>query len=418
MNYQARTWITAILTSSVLIVLAALLGALSEQRSADPQSHRPSTFFTDESGSRALFLIMKQLFPSVEQWRRPLDQLPAADQPASPSTLVVAGPMRPITQAEAMHLDQWLSDGGQLILAVNNGWPIGPRAVRERKDAGGETEPPADAIVNKPGQEVTYLSTHKSGIQWSKPGKEHSERITGASVPGGELIVKWRQNFSAVGGAKIVASAGAADLAIEIPVGKGRIVALADPTIISNGALRGADNAVWLVTLAAGWGNGRVVIDEFHHGFGQKRGALALTWAFAKTPWAWCLLQVGLAGLLYLFGYRRRFGRISEPALAARASPQELVAARGGFFQAAAAQKLAVELIVQNLCHDLSKAHGKIVDLPSLSQKFAAENDNLAKLFVSLGQLSNRTVAGERLTDEEFVEVGRTAGKITQGPIP
>ena len=43
-------------------------------------------------------------------------------------------------------------------------------------------------------------------------------------------------------------------LAVEIPRVEGRIVAIADPTMISNGALRRSDNAVWLVTLAAAWG--------------------------------------------------------------------------------------------------------------------------------------------------------------------
>src|SRR6185369_12130042 len=137
----------------------------------------------------------------------------------------------------------------------------------------------------------------------------------------------------------IIALVDGAPLAVEIPVGKGRITAIADPTVASNGLLRRSDNAVWLVSLAAGWG-GKVLFDEYHHGFGQKRGTGELTRAFFMTPWGWSVLQVVFAGCLYIFVYRRRFGRIKELPSPNRASPLELVHARAGVLQVAAAQGL------------------------------------------------------------------------------
>ena len=129
--------------------------------------------------------------------------------------------------------------------------------------------------------------------------------------------------------------------------------------MVSNGALRRSDNAVWLIDLAAAWGNGRTLFDEYHHGFGQKRDTVELSRAFLMTPWGWCVLQVAAAGMLYLFAYRRRFGRIREPPPANRASPLELLDARAGVFQAAAAQTLSAELIVQQLCQSVTRSQGK-----------------------------------------------------------
>jgi hypothetical protein len=424
MTPQARNGLTATLAVGLLLVLGAILGSLSGQRSADSFLRRPSTFFTDESGARALLLVMKRLLPSAEQWRRPLNFLaPAGDQTA-PATLIVAGPARPLTETEAEHLDSWLAEGGQIILATSNGWPIKQhmRSTDEKglEESSRETPDENQGDLKAPIRGETFLSRHAPGIRWSKPAKIRSQRITGASVPNGEVTIQWQRKFSAVGDAKVIAAAGEAVLAVEIPVGQGRIVALADSTMVSNRALREADNAVWLVTLASGWGNGNVLVDEYHHGFGQQRSAAALTWAFLKTPWGWSVLQLAAAGLLYVFGYRRRFGRISEPLAPQRSSPLELVEARGGVFQTAAAQGLAAELIVQNLSQDLAKAYGKPVDMSDLSHRLAAMDQSSvsAKRLTTLCALSGRAARGEKLSDQEFVEMGRVAGEIVQGPMP
>jgi hypothetical protein len=405
------------------MVLAAILGSLVGERSADYFLRRPSTFFTDESGARALLLVMKRLLPSAEQWRRPLSLLELPAEPAAPSTLIVAGPGRPISESEAEYLDRWLADGGQLILATDNGWPIirRKRAIDEQEpekafpEASNKDREDAETIA--PGE--TFLSSHLPGIRWSKPDKIHNERITGALVPDGGINFQMRRKFSTADGARVIAAAGTAALAVEVPVGSGRIVALADSTVVSNRALREADNAVLLITLAGGWRNGKVLVDEYHHGFGQQRSAAALTWAFMKTPWGWCVLQIAAAGLLYAFGYRRRFGRISEPPPSERSSPLELVEARAGVFQAAAAQNLATEMIVQNLSQELARAYDKPVNISDLNQQpqGAIKSALSAERRAIFRDLSGKAARGEKLTDREFIEVGRIAGEMTQGPV-
>jgi hypothetical protein len=414
LSRQWQNWLSAGISIGLLIGLAAILGVLSGRRSEDIVWKRPSTFFTDPSGARALLLVMQKFLPSAEQWRRPLNLLPLNSDKHAPATLIVAGPKRPIAQSEAEHLDQWLAAGGQLILATRDGWVISSR-LSEYDDDEDSRRSDQEGVGR-----LTYLSRHLHGLRWTDAAKEaNSEEITGPGVPSGKLRIQSRQKFSSTGGAKIVASTAEAPLAIEIPVKLGRIVAIADPTIVSNHALRRADNAVWLVLLAAAWGNGSVLVDEFHHGFGKTRSTGELTWAFLQTSWGWCVLQLAAGGLLYLFVYRRRFGSIADLPDPSRASPLELIEARAGFFQAARAKALAVELMVHNLSEELANTYGKSVDLAFVSRKpeSSGQPGVPANLIGRLSDLSAKSARGEKLTDLEFVEVGRITGQIVQGTL-
>jgi hypothetical protein len=420
MSLDKRNWILAGSAIALLFVLAALLAALSGERRADVILRRPSTFFTDASGARALLLVMKKLLPAVDQWRQPLTRLPLPSSANSSSTLIVAGPLMPMSHAEAEHLDRWLSHGGQLILASADGWPLRQRnASHKARDENAEPQHPAkpqdDRKENAKGP--TYLSKRAPTMQWAK-SKSPIHRATGTSVPTALLDLRLERHFSSTGELNVIAAAADnAALAVELPVGQGRIVAIADPTAISNGALRAVDNAVWLVTLAAAWGSGRVLFDEFHHGFGEKRGAAQLAWAFSQTPWGWCLWQIAVTGLLYVFAYQRRFGRISEPPSPDHSNPLDLVQARAGIFQAAAAQWLAVNLIMQNLAQGLSQSHGRVVEVATLNLQTGKNpviRDQAGPLS-ELQSLAAKAERGERLSDREFVEVGKLAGTLLHG---
>jgi hypothetical protein len=401
---------TAGIATGVFVIVSGLLASLSTRPSADSLRQRPSTFFTDPSGARALFLVVKQFLPATEQWRRPVSFLPLPGTPDAASTLIAAEPARPLSSAEAKHLDSWLRAGGQFILFTANGWPL------RQRPASKEPESDKDPAREDAAGSETLLAHYAPTLGWTKADKANTGRAAGSSIPEGEVILRWQRSFLNTDGAKVIAAVNNAAVAVEVPVGQGRIVAIADPTMASNSALRRSDNAVWLVSLAAGWGAGRILFDEYHHGFGQKRGALELTYAFLMTPWGWCFMQLVAAGLLYVFVYRRRFGRIKEPPLAQRASPLELVEARAGVLRVAAAQGLAADLIVQHLCAHLGKAHGKTAANLSRELEHLAKSRGAAAPATALQALFGRVQKGERLSDREFIEVGRTAGEIVRGP--
>ncbi|MGE5220274.1 MAG: DUF4350 domain-containing protein [Chloroflexota bacterium] len=415
MTPQAQNRVTAALATSIFLLLSLLLANFSSQQSSDYLLRRPSTFFTDPSGARALFLVMKQFLPETAQWRRPLYLLPLPDRPGAPSTLIVAGPARPISAREADYLRGWLSAGGQLILLNDNGWPLAPKSTRDRPGSTND-KPVAKGDQDQPS--TTFLSRYAPDLRWSKVERNRTRSAAGSSLAAKQLTLQWQRSFSAIGNSKVIAEADKTNLAVELPVGRGRIIAVADPAMVSNGALRRSDNAVWLVDLAAAWGNGKTLFDEYHHGFGQKRSTLELTRAFLLTPWGWCVLQIAVAGMLYLLVYRRRFGRIREPPPSQRASPLELLDARAGVFQAAAAQSLSAELIVQHLCQSLTQSQGKTVDSANLSRELASLAKSRGIVAAALQSLFGKIQNGRRLSDREFIELGRGAGEIIRGTRP
>lgn len=406
----SRTYnrLTATLATGVFLIVSVLLASLSGRQNADPLLRRPSTFFTDSSGARALLLITQQLLPEAAQWRRPLNLLPPPDTAVAPSTLIVAGPARPLSAGEAEHLGRWLNTGGQLILLSANGWPL----RRSPNSTAQERARAVDDVVAAPSE--TLLTRYAPSLRWRSAGNFNTAPATGPSLPPGEIALTWRRSFADTTGTTVVAFAASDAIAVEIPVGQGRIVAIADPAMASNAALRHSDNAVWLISVAGSWGSGRILFDEYHHGFGQKRGGAELIRAFSATPWGWCALQIAAAGLLYIFGYRRRFGPIREPPPPDRASPMELLEARAGLLQTAAARGLAADLIVQHLCQNLARAHSQTVDVANLSQELA-HLANGEPPVVALQTLFAKTKQGHRLSDPELVELGRSAGETIRG---
>ena len=416
MTTQSYNRISAIVATGAFLILSVLLANLSTPKHSDPVAQRPSTFFTDPTGARALLLVMRRLLPGAEQWRRPLHMLPR-DGITGASSLIVADPKVPLGTSELAALNRWLADGGQLILLSQNGWPVRGRLGTQNGSAAPaeNSNDGAEGDAREPA--ATYLSRYAPALRWTKPANFKVEPASGSSIPAEDVKLRWRDSFAEIDGAESIAAADHQTLAVELKVGRGRIIAIADPTMASNASLRRSDNAVWLVSLVAAWGNGRVLFDEYHHGFGDKRSAASLAWAFSKTPWGWCLWQIAAAGLLYIFSYRRRFGRVSEPPTFERSSPLDLVDARAGIFRAARAHRLATQLMVQSLSQDLSQAYGRSVDVTSLGTQ--AGKRMAIQIFpeslAELQALTAKSERGEKLSEREFIEVGRLTGTIRNG---
>ncbi|MEE8587082.1 MAG: hypothetical protein V3T83_19750, partial [Acidobacteriota bacterium] len=90
-------WLVLILSLGICLLLAGIMGAISSERSADPLLRRSSTFFADDSGMLAAYLIAAELLPSVERFQRPYSTLDLFIPQQRFSTLVLAGPLRHLT---------------------------------------------------------------------------------------------------------------------------------------------------------------------------------------------------------------------------------------------------------------------------------------------------------------------------------
>src|SRR5262245_27492837 len=125
----------ATLSASVCLVLLYAFVTSRSKRVADVHAQRPSSFFTDDTGTRAIYLVLQRLLSAVEKWRRPATLLPDPNTAEAPATLLVFGPSQPLSRSEAQALDNWIAQGGQLILAMPHDWHIRPLIQEGSRDA-------------------------------------------------------------------------------------------------------------------------------------------------------------------------------------------------------------------------------------------------------------------------------------------
>src|SRR5262249_9521822 len=263
---------TAAIAAGLCMVLIVTIALLSAKPSSDTLLKRPSTFFTDSSGARAVYLVLQKVLPSADQWRQTISEL-KQPSPQDIRTLIAMEPMM-FGQGEAAALDAWIESGGQLILASDTDWLI------QKNNADQKTK--------------GFLARH--GITATPVVRRPNARRTG----------------------------GVINAAVTREAGRGRIIYVPNSYAFSNEALRTTDNAVWLVDRCVEWGGG-AVFDEYHLGFGSQRTFSSLIAAFAVTPWGLVCLQLALAGVVYVFSCKRRFGRPLEELPVERTNPIETV---------------------------------------------------------------------------------------------
>ncbi len=420
-------WLVLILSLSICLLLAAIMGAIGSERSADPLIRRSSTFFADDSGMLAAYLIAAELLPSAERFQRPFSTLGLLDTKKRFSTLVLAGPMRHLSRGSAQALDEWISRGGQLILACDRDWPIGTgmkslsevlrdeaqKASQELEEAPPQTVPSSGTEKDSPKQ-GGYLKRHGVSLNRKALSLETAAQTLPAD-PSQQDVLRLKGWMDAQGLQPLVSSEGRV-LAGALPLGEGRLVVIPDRLAFSNQRLRESSNAVWLIRTISAWQNGQAAFDEFHHGFGVRRSYADMLSSFAATPWGWVCLQASLAGLVYLLIYRRRFGRLQEAAQADRRSPLQVVQARGQLLAAAQARPLAVEWIHRSLNLRISRGLGYPVDLDdeATRKRLSKGASNSARRLREYLKCYRRLRSGQSLTDADLVELGRSAGRLAR----
>ena len=392
--------LTAVAGLGLCLALLYVVAALSVQRPPPVRQQRPSSFFSYEGGTRAIYLVLQRLLPAVAQWRKPLTTLAPPGSNEAPSTLLVFGPSQALSVAQAQALDAWIAQGGQAILALDQDWSI-KHAAQERVE---DTSDQSAEDVSEAAPEMTYLQRH--GVRIIVP-----DEPVAVSTPLtlDQRALAW--DDAAVGQHEALVMQGGSIVASSTRLGQGRLIVIPDAAAFSNHRLRTTENAVWLVTVCAAWGNGKVMINEFHHGFGAKRGLVSLLGQFLRTPWGWVGLQASLAGILYVYGHMRRFGRIDDPPPPPCARAAELIAARSGLFAAARARHLAVELLHQHLNYTLSQRVGYAVTLDDAATRtrLSAHSTDLAASLDRYMALATPALHGTPISDQALVQIGQYA---------
>ena len=156
--------------------------------------------------------------------------------------------------------------------------------------------------------------------------------------------------------ARTLLSVGKRDIKPEItvlPMGRGQVVAIADPAFLRNDVLRKTAGAVLAVRILENVDPARrspIVFDEYHQGYGEQTSMPAvLRDALLGTSWGRAILQLGAAALLYLLVIGVRPIAPSSRARYERRSPLEHVSALSRAYEAIGATGLAAQRLVRGV---------------------------------------------------------------------
>lgn len=281
MNGIARWWaglgaaqrVVAAVVAVFVLVNLTLAGTRSLV-GGDPGGPVSSSFSTGDGGLEAYADLLTRSGRSVERRRTSL-----ADAPIDPrATAVVADPTE-LAPDDLDTLSTFLAGGGRLVVT-------------------GESSSPLVAALT--GSELSWDRFDTGDLRVWAP----ADGTGGARELAGDDGGRW---IGAGPTLVPVAGAGGAPVLVVAGVGEGRLLALADTSVLQNRALGRSDNAALALGLA-GPSARPVVFVESVHGFGRT-GLAAV-----PSNWKWAGAGVALAVLVGLWAAGSRFGP-PEPAV-------------------------------------------------------------------------------------------------------
>lgn len=301
----------------ILLFLAVygLVALESSQRGAELPARR-TTYSATAGGYKALYLWLQALNIPIHRWEKPL-----GDLPSKASILLMVEPELGPGTGELKALKKWVGDGGTFIL-------IARRPNLFLKNIGMKLRP-VFGMHHKEDKVKTFRyqpGPYTRGIRIL-----HSRGHPGLGSSRPEMVVHIRSSWGGL-------------LAVQ-EEGEGRVIALADPDLMSNESLRDGDHSRLALNLVvAHRGDGSLLVDEYHHGYGRATSVLEhLAHSRALQP----MLQ-GVLLLLILWAAKgRRFGPARLLIQEERRSSLEYVRAMAQLFQRARVRVVAFESAIR-----------------------------------------------------------------------
>jgi hypothetical protein len=269
---------------AVLVVLFALLigfAAFTFSRQAEVgRSDRGPAFSTHSSaptGVKALALWLDAL-----GYRTSNLEYSAFNVPAAANLLVVVGPQVHFEPADALLLATWVSNGGTLVVAVDDGFnglltTLGATIAPLPGPAAPSLRQP---FFNRPPL-VDPLPPVYAGI--SSPPRNAVVHLAVETSPGVTVPTL-----------------------VSVRFGRGKFYLTTHVDAFTNAGLRNPANAALVYNLLRDVpAGGQILFDEYHHGFSQPPEPGRLLF---RSPWGWALLYAAGIVLAFMALNGRAFG--------------------------------------------------------------------------------------------------------------
>jgi hypothetical protein len=197
----------------------------------------------------------------------------------------------------------------------------------------------------------------------------------------------------------------AGPLALEVPVGRGRLIAVADSRLFSNENLGKSENSVFYANLLAHYAHPgeSVLFDEFHHGDVSANASGSL-WETLGHPLQLALLQLLPAALCLLLLLGGRFGPPVPLSRGNARTSADYVASVASLYRRAEASGTALETLYRQFLRDVC---GRLALPPDVNL------ERLAEVASQRGQVNKEQMRRLLATCEMRLD----AGKVTESEL-
>ena len=418
-----RDLIAVVLLLLAFIVGGILLGGRGSGLARMPghESERdPTITNTRSSGSRGVYEWVEALGYRPSAWRQRWEKLPAD----RPSVLLIIDPhvQEPfatltgrgggqdardrtrLSAQDAVSLKHWMASGpGHTAILLASRLPSG---VTGGATGAGDQRTFGDALdLIIEAASPSMRSTEFAPLQ---PVADTQGILSLHSDSGNRIKRELPDGLALFGDL-------AGPLVLEIPMGKGRLIAVADGSLVSNDDLPLSENSVFLANLLAHYGQrgGDVLFDEYHHGDAVESGSASL-WDSLGHPLQLMLAQLCLTFAALALLLSGRFGPPVPLSRGAGRTSAEYVTSVANLYRRAEASGTALETLYRQFLRDVC---GRLslppdVNLETLAD-VAARRGQVSKDFLRtlLATCELRLDEG-KLTEQELLDLTRQMERI------
>lgn len=349
-----------------LLGLAGLVGAVTarsylrrQHPALDPVADY-SSLRSNQWGTKALRDLCRAYGLKVQTWRRSLEKLHSGVR-----VLCVVNPLDVLSDAEIAALQEWISRGGHLVIAVRN-------VPREQSTADGPRLTATHAILAWLGLVLKQPETPPRklmpvagdcwtaySIRWLAAPEANelvwlgdTRRVRAYLLQRGvsrEALENLPQQapVRVVGRLRAAVAPGEKPpegaLGLAMTLGEGRIDVLGDANILSNRYLAEADNALLAAAVLLPDAPAQMAFDEYHHGLAASEGVGRVGRVRRTLNAALWALMAALA--LYVGAGMFRMGRPRAFRADPRRTVGEYVRAVAWIYQRAGMSKAALEML-------------------------------------------------------------------------
>jgi hypothetical protein len=461
MKSRLIIFLTVVVVVVVLVALNAASYVRVEEEGETEAAPDRSTFNSGGTGTRALFDYLRQRGVDAVRWKQSMSSLTGEGGPAS---LVVVGPTRHrMEKREAEAVLRWVSGGGRLVLVDRSPNPLllpafgHWRVVAEPVELPSADVRPDDAeemtrdvpliapaqptALTRDVAEVTrsrfasrlrFYRSESSFPVLGAPTRSATPAATKAAPTPADDENIWGDDDETAqqppapaaqvspdvidegpgASAPVIhlrdGREGPGSLLVDYDYGRGRIVVLSDPYVVSNAGINRADNLFLAANVATGGrAGGRVAFDEFHQGHGATQNEILAY--FRGTPILWLFGQTSLVVLALVWTRGRRFARSLPAPRPDRRSKLEFVASMAELQQRARAYDLALENVYQRTRRALARYGGVTATAPvaQIAERVAARSGRDRARLEALLRECEDSIAGAPLSARRALALAR-----------